>query len=208
VRVGEQRKVQDRSLVMRARVLDAALDCLVEKGYAATTTVEVTRRAGVSRGAHLHHFPTKARLLTAAVEHLLERRLQDFREALTAMGPDADILDAGIDLLWSMFQGPVFLAWVELWVAARTDPELARAVAAMDERFTAESRALFIELHPPTGGAGAVALFSIGRDFAFALMEGIALQNLVPRGQRPPADYIDLLKVMLRRLRDGHESGG
>jgi len=200
MKVGGERKVQDRSVVMRARILDAALDCLVEKGYAATTTVEVTKRAGVSRGAQLHHFPTKAVLLTAAVEHLLERRMHDFRQALAGIDPTDDLLDAGLDLLWSMFQGPVFLAWVELWVAARTDPELAAAVAAMDERFTAESRALFVELYP--GDAGSPALFDIGRDFAFALMEGIALQLLVPRGQRPSSDYIDLLKLMLRRLRD------
>ena len=191
---------------MRARVLDAALDCLVEKGYAATTTVEVTKRAGVSRGAQLHHFPTKAVLLTAAVEHLLERRMHDFREALSSIGPTDDLLDAGLDLLWSMFQGPAFLAWVELWVAARTDPDLAAAVAAMDKRFTAESRALFVDLYP--NDAGSPALFDIGRDFAFALMEGIALQRLVPRGQRPPSDYIDLLKLMLRRLRDEADETG
>jgi AcrR family transcriptional regulator len=193
--------MQDRSVAMRARLLDAALDCLVERGYAATTTVEVTRRAGVSRGAHLHHFPTKADLLTAAVQHLLERRTGEFRDALAQVAPGADLLDAGIDLLWSMFQGPAFAAWVELWIAARTDPELAKPVAAMDERFTAETRAMFLEVYAEEAEASA-ALFDIGRDFAFAVMEGVALQRLVPRGQRPPSDYIDLLKDMLRLVRD------
>jgi AcrR family transcriptional regulator len=201
VKVGGERKVQDRSLAMRARVLDAALDCLVERGYAATTTVEVTRRAGVSRGAHLHHFPTKAKLLTAAVEHLLKRRMGDFREALTDGDGGADLLDAGLDLLWSMFEGPVFAAWVELWVAARTDPELAAAATAMEMRFTAESRALFLDLYAAEVESS-VALFDIGRDFAFALMEGVALERLVPRGQRPAQDYIEVLKHMFRLLRE------
>lgn len=201
MKVGGDRKVQDRSLAMRARLLDAALACLVEKGYAATTTVEVTKRAGVSRGAHLHHFPTKAELLTAAVRHLLERRMTEFRDALAEMNSGADLLETGIDLLWSMFQGPAFLAWVELWIAARTDPDLAAAVAAMDERFTAESRAMFLELYA-ADVADSAALSDIGRDFAFALMEGVALQRLVPRGQRSPAEYIAVLKHVFRLLRD------
>jgi AcrR family transcriptional regulator len=201
VKVGGDRKVQDRSIAMRARLLDAALDCLVEKGYAATTTVEVTKRAGVSRGAQLHHFPTKAELLTAAVRHLLERRTTEFRDALAKMDSGADLLDTGIDLMWSMFQGPAFLAWVELWIAARTDPELAAAVAVMDERFTVESRAMFLELYAADVEDSAM-LLDIGRDFAFALMEGVALQRLVPRGQRAPAEYIDVLKHMFRLLRD------
>jgi len=201
VKVGGERKVQDRTLAMRARVLDAALECLVEKGYAATTTIEVTKRAGVSRGAQLHHFPTKAELLTAAVQHLLERRITEFRDAVARMDGDGDLLETGVDLLWSMFQGPAFVAWVELWIAARTDADLAASVMAMDERFTVETRAMFVELYA-TGVEASAALFDIGRDFTFALMEGVALQRLVPRGQRPPEEYIDVLKRMLRVLRD------
>ncbi|MDQ6852712.1 MAG: TetR family transcriptional regulator [Actinomycetota bacterium] len=174
-------------------MLDAALESLVERGYAATTTIEIARRAGVSRGAQLHHFPTKAQLLTAAVEHLLERRVKEFRETFATVDAGADRLDAAIDLLWSMFQGPAFAAWVELWIAARTNPELAGAVAAMDQRFTVESRAMFLEMFPAEVGADPV-LFEIGRDFAFALMTGVALQRLVPRGQRPASDYLEALK--------------
>ena len=114
--------------------------------------------------------------------------------------PEADLLDVAMDLLWSMFQGPAFAAWVELWIAARTDPELAATVVETDVRFTDETRAMFLELFPVVAGADA-ALFDIGRDFAFALMTGVALQRLVPRGQRPAQDYLDLLKRMLEELR-------
>jgi AcrR family transcriptional regulator len=203
VNVGADRKVQDRSVAMRTRLLDAALECLVDKGYSATTTIDVANRAGVSRGAQLHHFPTKADLLTAAVEHLLQRRMAEFRHALASTDPGADLIDAGIDLLWSMFQGPDFVAWAELWIAARTDLVLAAAVAGIDERFTTESRVMFLELYPAEAEASR-ALFDIGRDFAFALMEGVALQRFVPRGQRSPSDYLDVLKQLFHMLRDGH----
>lgn len=133
------------------------------------------------------------------MEHLLERRLAEFRATLATLDPEADLLDTALDVVWSMFQGPTYVAWAELWIAARTDPELAAAVVTMDERFTQESRALFLELFPNETGADAV-LYDIGRDFAFALMSGVAMQRLVPRGQRPATDYLDALKHVFRLL--------
>jgi AcrR family transcriptional regulator len=189
--------VQERSLATRAALLDAAIDCLVERGYAATTTIETARRAGVSRGAQLHHFPTKADLLTSAVEHLFDRRRSEFLEAFAAIDPEADRLDAALDLLWSMFQGRAFIAWTELWVAARTDPELAAAVVAVERRFTSETRTTFADLFPDETSADAL-LRDIGRDFAFAVMGGVALQRLFPHGERPASDYIDALKQVFR----------
>jgi AcrR family transcriptional regulator len=192
--------VQMRSIATRTALLDAALSTLVDDGYAATTTIEVAKRAGVSRGAQLHHFPTKAELLTATVQHLLQRRLAEFEQALASVDPGADRLDAATDIVWSLFEGPAFVAWVELWIAARTDPQLAAAAAEMDARFTGESRALFVALFPPAADDDPM-LYDIGRDFAFALLEGVALQRLVPRGQRPATDYLDALKRMFRLLR-------
>ena len=189
--------VQERSLATRAALLDAAIDCLVERGYAATTTIETARRAGVSRGAPLHHFPTKADLLASAVEHLFDRRRAEFLDAFEAIDPDADRLDAALDLLWSMFQGRAFVAWTELWVAARTDPELAAAVVAVERRFTSDTRTMFAELFPEQTSADALVR-DIGRDFAFAVMGGVALQRLFPHGERPASDYIDALKQVFR----------
>jgi AcrR family transcriptional regulator len=189
--------VQERSLATRTALLDAAIDCLVERGYAATTTIETARRAGVSRGAQLHHFPTKAQLLATAVEHLFDQRRAQFVEALAAIDPQGDRLDAALDLLWSMFQGPAFVAWTELWVAARTDPDLAATVIAVERRFTAETRTMFAEMFPAQPQADAL-LYDIARDFAFAVMGGVALQRLFPHGERPASDYLDALKRVFR----------
>jgi AcrR family transcriptional regulator len=191
--------VQARSVATRAALLDAAIECLCADGYAAVTTAEIARRAGVSRGAQLHHFPSKASLMAAAVEHLLSRRVREFREAFTADALRRDFVADGIDLLWTMFEGPAFVAWVELWVAARTDPDLAVAMAETDRRFTDETRLLFVELAASTGVADPRALEMV-RDLAFAVMTGVALQRLVPRGQRPASDYLDALKDLAHRM--------
>ena len=119
------RPLQQRAIDTRVALLDAAIDCLVERGYAATTTIETARRARVSRGAQLHHFPTKAELMTAAVARLLDRRIEEFRKAFVGVPPGAGRLGHAVDVLWSMFESACFIAVAELRLAARTDAELA-----------------------------------------------------------------------------------
>lgn len=169
---------QQRGAATRARLLDAALECLVENGYTATSTVEVARRAGVSRGAQLHHFPTKAALLTAALDHLLSRRLEEFRKAFADLDPNVDARDGAIDLLWRLYQGPSFVAWVELWLASRSDPELHQAMLDVDRRFGHEAIELYHEALPAPAGVE-TWIHEIAPIFAFALMDGLALRGLV-----------------------------
>src|ERR1700691_5875083 len=115
-----RRTQKERSEAMRSRLLEATIDCLYEVGYSRTTTIEVAARAGVSRGAQLHHFPTKKRLVTVSVRHLLDTRLEEFRQAFAALPPGVDKHQAAIDILWEKTSNRAFYAWLELVVAART----------------------------------------------------------------------------------------
>src|SRR5260370_32365590 len=134
--VARRRTEEERSAATKGRVLDATLEGLAGLGYARTTTTEIAGRGGVSRGAQLHHFPTKAELVIEAVEHLFERRDQEFREAFARLPAGAEPARAAVDLLWSMVAGPTFHAWLELVVAARTDPQLKPPVPALTSPFT------------------------------------------------------------------------
>src|SRR2546422_865240 len=98
------RTQQQRRDETRRAILDAAVDTLIELGYARTTTLEVQRRAELSRGALLHHFPSKAGLLAATIEHLAEMRGRELRavEVRLPAGRAARI-SAAIDLLWESF---------------------------------------------------------------------------------------------------------
>jgi len=132
----------DRTRAMRARLLEATVDLLVERGFAGTSTTLVSERAGVSRGAQLHHFPTKNDLVVAAVEHLTERRGAELAAAFAELSaaPDASVdgrrarLRTTLEMLGDHFASPVFAAALELWVAARTDPALLAAVEPLEQR--------------------------------------------------------------------------
>src|ERR1041384_6583517 len=147
VRVAQQRRTQaERTARTRAAILEATVACLVERGYHGTTTTEVAHRAGVSLGALVHHFPAKADLLTAAVAYVMELRQGEFRKAMANVEPGADTLDAAIDQLWAAVWGPAFEAWLELWVAARTDAQLAEAMLRVEDEFARSSEETFREL--------------------------------------------------------------
>ena len=130
---------------MRQRLLEATVDCLVELGWAGTTTTVVSERAGVSRGAQLHHFPSKQDLVVAAVEHLSERRRDDMRRAAADL-PTEGRTRAVLEVLAAQFVSPVFFAALELWVAARTDAELRKAVGPLERRVGRETHAYALEL--------------------------------------------------------------
>lgn len=200
------RPLQARAQATREALLEAALDVLVEKGYAATSTIEVARRAGVSRGAQLHHFPAKHELLAAALEHLLARRVEDFRKALASIGPGTDVREAAIDVLWEIYQGPAFVAWIELWLAARTDPALRDVLLEVDRRFDEETSGAYREVMPAEAAEN--PWFEMSRIFTFVLMDGLALRRLVTDsyGALSSSEVVSALKALSHLVFPGEES--
>ncbi len=137
---------EERSRAMRARLLEATVDCLVEHGFAGTTTTLVSQRAGVSRGAQLHHFPSKNDLVVAAVEHLTDVRGAELARAAAALPTGVRRTRAVLQVLADHFTSPVFTAALELWVAARTDDGLLAAVAPLEQRVGRDTHRLTVEL--------------------------------------------------------------
>jgi AcrR family transcriptional regulator len=120
----QRRTQEERRTATRASLLDATIDCLVRYGYAATTLDRVVERAGVSRGAQTYHFPTKTELVAAALSDLIRRQSDEILVRLETLPEGPERLDSALDILWEIHSGPLFAATLELFVAARTDPEL------------------------------------------------------------------------------------
>jgi AcrR family transcriptional regulator len=191
------RTQQERSLATQARLLDATIAVLVERGYAGTSTPEVCRVAGVSRGAQLHHYPTKAQLVAAAVERLFQTRHEQFRRRMEDVGSDRDRLDAAFEALWGIYSGPTLYAWMELVVAARTDAALREHVAAVDRRFFAQARETFARVFgdalPEPQAAAATRLVT-------SVFDGLALHHVIEPDPAVVRGVLDLFKHLARSL--------
>jgi AcrR family transcriptional regulator len=127
-----RRTQAERSAAMRLRLLEATVDSLVTHGYAGTTTQRVAELAGVTRGAQIHHFRAKLDLVIAAIEHLAQQRAQSVIREIGRIRDSSDRAGAVLDMLWEAHQGPFFVATLELWIAARTDAELARQIRRVE----------------------------------------------------------------------------
>jgi AcrR family transcriptional regulator len=173
-----RRTQAERRTATRSALVRATVDSLVELGYARTTTQEVQSRAGVSRGALTHHFTAKAELVLAAMDHLYEEFSGSVRKAAAALPDDpAARIRLGVELIWERFHGPLFVASMELWTAARTDAELRAALLPHERRLGAQLRELSVEVfgervarHPASEAVYQVLLTSMrGQAMTYAL---------------------------------------
>jgi len=181
-------KQEQRSDGTRQALLDAAVASLVELGFARTTTLEVQKRSKLSRGALLHHFPTKAELLAATIVHLGEIRGRELVHHVGKLPRGTGRIDAVLDLLWHSFTGPLFYVAMELRAAARTDAELRNALAVTErvlhDRIIEQYTFLFgdeIATKPK---------FACAFDMTLQLMLGAAMSLLMHGDQHKRVDQL------------------
>ncbi|WP_328811231.1 TetR/AcrR family transcriptional regulator [Rhodococcus sp. NBC_00294] len=135
-RVGDTRSPkQDRSRATRLRLLESTIDALATEGWAATTVAVVAERAGVSRGAAQHHFPTREDLITAALEYMFDTRMGEARAESSALPQGAGRTEAVVTRLVDYYTSPIFRAALQVWTAAAADPEMRARVLPLEEKF-------------------------------------------------------------------------
>jgi AcrR family transcriptional regulator len=139
----------ERSAAMQQRLLDATISSLVDRGYRGTTTLEVQKRAGVSRGALLHHFTSRSELILAAVDHLTRERLAELHERASQSPPRRKRAEWAVRTMWATFEGPLFSASLELWLAARSDAELRDALVPQERLLGKEIAEISAEVFGP-----------------------------------------------------------
>lgn len=131
--------MQQRSLETRRILMEATLDSMCELGYHQSSTTEIIRRAGFSRGAMLHHYPTKVALLSASFEYLHDQISNDVQTLIEQAEKEgltwADLLD---EIMTRYFQGRLWDAFLEIMVAARTDHELWQQLVPTVQKYYAQ----------------------------------------------------------------------
>jgi len=137
---------QDRSRATRQKLLVASVESLAEVGYAATTVAVVAARAGVSRGAAQHHFPTRADLFAAAVEYMTEVRLMEIREQASRLPSGSGRTEAIVGMLADVYTGPLFRAALHLWVAASTEEPLRQQIVRLEAHVGRQAHRALLEV--------------------------------------------------------------
>jgi AcrR family transcriptional regulator len=169
-----------KSAMTRDRILDAAINCFVELGYTNVTTAKVASSAGVSRGAMLHHFPSKTELIQAAVEYLHDKLLEDYTHRVAAIPASLKGKErrrAGIDAYWDHLTGDLFTVYHELCVACRTDPELQTILENSQQLFEQHVRESNTDMFEEWNDRG--ERFLLAMDVTKFMMEGMAAGQLM-----------------------------
>ena len=210
----EDEKVPDiswqaqKSAMTRDRILDAAINCFITLGYTNVTTAKVASTAGVSRGAMLHHFPSKTALIQAAVEYLHDKLLEDYTERVKGIPTKLQGKKrrrAGIEAYWQHLTGDLFTAYHELCVAGRTDHELReildRSTVAFEKHVLESNAQLFSEWNDRPDR------FPLAMDVTKFMMEGLAVGQIVGNRDERINRLLDYLSDRLEEIFEEGETG-
>ena len=187
-----RRTQAERSATTREQLLQATIDCLVDKGYEGTSTTEICRRAGVSRGAQLHHYPTKSELLIAALEYLCDQRHAEFRALVHGNATERDQIEEAFNALWTVAMSPALVAWLELGVASRTDAALKDRMRRLSERVEEDAEdtlrgLLGVQPTSPMRGVSRMVL---------SLLDGLALRAML-QDEEAAKEGLDVFRALV-----------
>jgi AcrR family transcriptional regulator len=188
-----------KSAHTKARLIDAAIRCLIKYGYSKTTTAKVAEEAGLSRGAMLHHFENGGQLMQATIIELHHKRLRAFRRAAETRDHNVRSL---VRAYWDQVLRPNFIAFYELSIVARTDKELAAILEPVRTEFREKWYDLAIQLFPdwqmrPENFRMALALSQ-------NLLEGMAINRLTHGLDENVVEaMLDHLERQILALREG-----
>jgi AcrR family transcriptional regulator len=188
---------QDRSRATRQRLLEAAIECMADLGWSGSTVAVVAERAGVSRGAAQHHFPTREDLVTSAVEYVSVERLKMLRSQAVDMAPGPERIRAVLTLVERMYTSPLFRAAVHVWVAASADERLRERVIGLEAQVGRESHRTVLQLlgadeSRPGVREAVQATLDLGR--------GLGLANLLTDDSRRRRRVLDQWSKMLSTM--------
>jgi AcrR family transcriptional regulator len=171
-----RRPQQERSRSTRRALVDAAVVCIGELGWTGATVAVIAERAGVSRGAAQHHFPTREDLVVATVEYLGEEQVRQLREGTAALPPGPPRVEAVVEMLLELYTGAAFRAALHLWVAASTDETLRDVVVPLQAKVGREAHRMAVQvLGADQSHPGVRELVQATMDLA----RGLGLANLL-----------------------------
>ena len=190
---------QRKSVQTRLAILEAAIECLDRDGYTRTTMQSIASRAGVSRGAMLHHYATRQDLIGAVIDYTLYKRVEIFLDGVRELKESARVGEmAAVRTFWNSCLTPEFAAYLELSMASRTDPALAEIFRPKARRYDSAELAEVIKAFPewvadPEG-------YALAMDYCNAVFQGMVINRdiMAEADQLTLSDFVGRTIAMLR----------
>ncbi|MGI1678326.1 MAG: TetR/AcrR family transcriptional regulator [Cellvibrionaceae bacterium] len=133
-----QRTNVERAAETQEKIINAAIDSIFDVGYEGTSLKMVADRAGVSKGAAQHHFPTKTDLMLSVAETCLRLHSKIRHELLMQYPLGKDRMDHIPDVSWEIINHPSYTALIEIMMATRNNDDLKRRFTPLIEYIAAE----------------------------------------------------------------------
>ena len=193
---GHRRSQKERSAETSARLMKATIDLLHDRGIARTSTPEIARAAGVSRGALTHHFESREAIISASVAELLSRTTADlhrFAEDYLARGGSTDEI---VDYLWRMMSDRLFYVTMEYLPEARHNPSFRSDLVPVVRDFHAGLDAVWKALAVRTG-ADTDHVRSV-MNTTLCLIRGMIAQTIL---RTDPEYFGDMLRFWKQQVR-------
>lgn len=194
----QTRAVQSRTIDVQRRILDAAVEVMLEQGYSGASTVQIQERAGVSRGRLLHHFPSRDALLIAASQHLARVRVGELPTGHVWPDDPAERIDKVVDTMAATFTQGYFWAATELWIAARTHEDLRDALLPGERDIARAVRVAMDEFFGPD--LCAREGYEDVREALFTSLRGMALTTSFDPREEPTRRHVERLKRLVHAV--------
>ncbi|HSV40001.1 MAG TPA: TetR/AcrR family transcriptional regulator [Nocardioidaceae bacterium] len=190
---------QEQAAGTRLRILDAAVEVLVDVGYAGASTLQIQQRAGLSRGGLLHQFGSRDELLVAAVDHLTTMHVAALTMPRVWPAEPGERIDAAVDAMWEQYRQPFFWASLELWFASRHNPEVARGLGPHERRLNGLVKRSVEAFFGPE--LASHVAFSDAVHLLLSSMRGVGVSYALQPSRDPGRDpHVRIWKDLARRL--------
>lgn len=193
-----RRTQAERSASTRAEILKATVNSLFTHGYAATTTLLVAKEAEVSRGAMLHHFPTKVDLMLFVVQAVYEEEIELYRVRLAEIDDPVQRRSMFPRIVWDVLSRPPGVAVLEILQGSRSDAVLAKKLAPLQAKIERDSITRIEELVPTSGSKPSLAMVRL----VVWAIRGLSIANVLVN---KPSEIVQSVEL-LRELVQGYSS--
>jgi len=169
-----------KSAITRRTILEAAIQCIIDCGYAGTTTSLIADYADVSRGAMMHHFPSRKAVLKATIKYLHKKRLSEYNKMMEAIGipfreMSREKIAQSVEEAWKYVNLPSSVAYQEILMASRTDQELRQVLEPLEQEFEKSFIERVKKMFTPWAGREEL---EVVHDAALFMLTGMMLSHM------------------------------